>query len=251
MKRWPLNFRFERKTEMKNKTIIWAVAALVTAVAVGAQDYSVALEQGTAGFRLQGQQLTWQIAVEDGASEVRVGGVDLEATFFEDGHSAGTISWVGPTLDGASLSLDGVVRGTLVRTGAGTGGGGGGGGGNDPPPGDTSPCAAEAGCVLGDRFEIQLQATGPDGPLSVTAVELTDETVYFWFRDENNVEVFAKVPSGTCGVNGRFWFFAGGATDVDVEITLRDTRTGDVQQYSSTGRFTAINDTAAFDTCDA
>ena len=105
--------------------------------------------------------------------------------------------------------------------------------------------------MLGGRFEIVVEATGPQGPLAVTSVQLTDETVYFWFLDANNVEVFAKVPSGSCGVNNRFWFFAGGATDLDVEIRVRDTVTGDVQQYSSNGRFTAINDTAAFATCNS
>ena len=79
--------------------------------------------------------------------------------------------------------------------------------------------------------------------------DLTSDTDWFYFFDPANVEVFVKVPQGTCGVNVRYWVFAGGATDLDVNIRVRDTTTGDIKTYTRTGAFQAVNDTSAFATC--
>ena len=83
------------------------------------------------------------------------------------------------------------------------------------------------------------------------AVPLTSDTGTFWFFDEANVEIVVKVLDG-CGVNGHYWVFAGGLTDLEVNLTVDDVVSGQSTTYfNRQGRaFRPITDTAAFATCD-
>ena len=79
---------------------------------------------------------------------------------------------------------------------------------------------------------------------------LTADTGYFWFFDPANVEMVIKVLRG-CGVNGNYWVFAGGLTNVQTVLTVRDTLTGSVKTYTNPqGRaFQPIQDIDAFAAC--
>jgi|GEM_PF-2494420 len=120
-----------------------------------------------------------------------------------------------------------------------------------PPP----PCVdGPRTLCLGadDRFEVKViwttQAPTPSGPSGTGQREkLTLDTGYFWFFRDTNVEMVVKVLDG-CPVNGRFWVFAGGLTNVGVEMTVRDTETDATQVYSNKlGQpFQPIQDTTAF-----
>ena len=79
---------------------------------------------------------------------------------------------------------------------------------------------------------------------------LTSDSGYFWFFDENNVEMVIKVLDG-CGLNERYWVYAAGLTDVGVVLTVDDTETGQVNVYTNTlgEAFRPIQDTDAFATC--
>ena len=79
---------------------------------------------------------------------------------------------------------------------------------------------------------------------------ITDNTGYLWFFKAANVEVVLKVLNG-CASNGHYWFFAGGLTNVEVVIKVKDTLTGAEQTYTNPlGQpFQPIQDTAAFATC--
>ncbi len=118
-----------------------------------------------------------------------------------------------------------------------------------------TPDSAAPQLELGDgrfRVEVVWQAT-PTGPVGLgQPVALTDDTGYFWFFNPDNVEMVLKLLDG-CGVNGRYWVFAGGLTNVDVDITVIDTATGDRMTYANPmgTPFQPIQDTAAFATCDA
>ncbi|HUG75365.1 MAG TPA: hypothetical protein VMM81_06815, partial [Acidimicrobiia bacterium] len=92
----------------------------------------------------------------------------------------------------------------------------------------------------------------PTGSGRGTAVSLTDDTGYFWFFDAANVEAVIKVLDA-CPLNTRFWVFAGGLTDVEVEMRVTDTATGEVVTYVNPQgtAFQPIQDTSAFDSCDA
>ncbi len=114
-------------------------------------------------------------------------------------------------------------------------------------------CATNATtlCVNNDRFEITISFTTNNGDSGVgQAQKLTDDTGYFWFFDQANVEVVVKVLDG-CVINGKFWVFAGGLTDVEVTMTIRDTQSGAVKTFVNPQKtpFDPVQDTSAFMTC--
>ena len=104
-------------------------------------------------------------------------------------------------------------------------------------------------CLNNGRFSVAASFTeSPEGlPVQATAVPLTADTGYFWFFDPANVELVVKVLTG-CSVNNEYWVFAGGLTDVGVEMKITDTVTGKVKMYSNTvgTPFQPIQDSSAF-----
>lgn len=116
----------------------------------------------------------------------------------------------------------------------------------------SSACAGDTAlCLQGGRFKVTAEWDTPAGQSGTgKAHQLTDETGYFWFFAESNVEVVVKVLDA-CGAFGRFWVFAAGLTDVGVELRVEDTATGAVRTYPHpAGKpFQALQDTNAFATC--
>jgi photosystem II stability/assembly factor-like uncharacterized protein len=103
----------------------------------------------------------------------------------------------------------------------------------------------------GDRFKLDVTWETPDGKSGRgMPVALTSDTGYFWFFDAGNVEMVIKVLRG-CGVNGSYWVYAGGLTNVRTVLTVTDTATGKVKTYvNPQGRaFQPIQDTSAFPVC--
>lgn len=121
------------------------------------------------------------------------------------------------------------------------------------PPGP-APCTADATtlCLNNGRFEVKAAWATPAGDSGPGhAAPLTADTGTFWFFAQANVEVVIKVLDA-CGYNSRFWVYAGGLTNVQVTLTVRDSRTGDVRTYTNPqGKaFQPIQDTDAFPGCD-
>ena len=79
---------------------------------------------------------------------------------------------------------------------------------------------------------------------------LTSDSGYFWFFDPSNVELAVKALNG-CGVNGHYWVFAGGLTNIEVTLTATDTATGETRTYANVqgSAFRPIVDTVAFGSC--
>ena len=116
-----------------------------------------------------------------------------------------------------------------------------------------APCSIDATtfCAGSDsRFKVRVTWNTSDGRSGAgQAVVLTSDTGYFWFFSSNNVEMVIKVVDGRA-VNGKFWVFAAGLTNVNVVITVTDTQTGEVKTYSNPQgmAFLPIQDTSAFST---
>jgi hypothetical protein len=114
------------------------------------------------------------------------------------------------------------------------------------------PCAAgpTAACLAGGRF--QVEASWSTGPTSGAgqAVALTPDTAYFWFFAASNLELVVKVLDG-CALNGNYWVFAGGLTDVLVNLRVTDSLSGYVEIYANPAGtpFPQVQDTAAFAAC--
>ena len=118
------------------------------------------------------------------------------------------------------------------------------------------PQAAPGECTAGDktlclengRFRVRLDWETEDEQTGAgKAMPLTGDTGLFWFFEPANIEIVIKVLDG-CAVNGNRWVFAGGLTDVAVEMTVVDTQTGATRTYANRlGRpFRAIKDTTFF-----
>jgi Leucine-rich repeat (LRR) protein len=108
-------------------------------------------------------------------------------------------------------------------------------------------------CLAGGRFKVETAWRRPDGQTGVgQAVKLTGDTGYFWFFDASNVETVVKVLDA-CSFNQRFWVYAGGLTDVQVDLTVTDTTSGAVRTWRNplSTAFQPIQDSSAFATCSA
>jgi CSLREA domain-containing protein len=81
-----------------------------------------------------------------------------------------------------------------------------------------------------DRFRVTarwaVRGEAGDGQ----SLPLALDTGAFWFFSPANLELTVKVLDG-CGVNGRFWVFLSGLTDVGIEVTVEDTLTGESWLY--------------------
>jgi hypothetical protein len=105
-------------------------------------------------------------------------------------------------------------------------------------------------CLNNGRFKVTATFdAGSSGSGDAHVVKLTGDTGYLWFFNGSNVEAVIKVLNA-CSF-GYYWVFAGGLTNVKVEITVTDTQTMTVKTYRNppSTAFQPIQDTSAFPTC--
>lgn len=106
-------------------------------------------------------------------------------------------------------------------------------------PGPVPTCGADGGagalCLQSGRFEVTAQwSTG--GGAGGTAGSISgnlDSSGLFWFFDPSNWELMIKVLDA-CPINGHFWIFAAGLTDVEYELRIEDLWTGLSRTYFNT-----------------
>lgn len=107
-------------------------------------------------------------------------------------------------------------------------------------------------CLNGGRFQVRAQwQTNAGNSGAGQAVSMTNDTGYFWFFGPDNVELVVKVLNGCALPNPSYWVFASGLTNVGVDLTVLDTKTGVTKAYHNPVNqpFVAIQDTGAFATC--
>jgi uncharacterized repeat protein (TIGR01451 family) len=103
-------------------------------------------------------------------------------------------------------------------------------------------------CLLGGRFKVQVdwQSLNNSAAGIGAARPITADTGAFWFFDAANLELVVKVIDGR-GLNGKFWVFFGALSDLQYQIKVTDTQTGEVRQYvNEQGNLTSAADTGAF-----
>ncbi|HEV3457491.1 MAG TPA: hypothetical protein VHG32_13090 [Thermoanaerobaculia bacterium] len=126
--------------------------------------------------------------------------------------------------------------------------------GDDAAAQPEEPAAANVATSLllnNNRFKVDVIWRTTDGKSgSGTPVALTNDTGYFWFFESSNVEMVIKVLSA-CALDGKYWVFAGGLTNVHTTVTVTDTKTGKFKTYVNPQgvSFQPVQDTAAFSTC--
>ncbi|HVS63368.1 MAG TPA: hypothetical protein VMT85_07675 [Thermoanaerobaculia bacterium] len=112
----------------------------------------------------------------------------------------------------------------------------------------TTPCVAGAQqlCLADGRFSVRVSWRDFEGNTGTgNATPLTADTGAFWFFDEANVEIVAKVLDAR-GVNGFFWVFYGALSNVEYTLTVDDSVTGNSKTYfNPLGSFGSVGDTSA------
>jgi len=109
-------------------------------------------------------------------------------------------------------------------------------------------------CLQDGRFERTIgwsTAAGEVGSGRVVPSAQATDSGLFYFFDSGNWEVLAKVLDG-CAVNGHHWVFLASATDVGLDVTVRDVEAGAMRHYrKDAGRpAAAVTDVGAFpDSC--
>jgi hypothetical protein len=106
-------------------------------------------------------------------------------------------------------------------------------------------------CLGGGRFQVQASWKTPNGNAGpAQAASLTDDSGRFWFFNPDNTELTVKVLNACSGFD-RYWVFASGLTNVEVQITVTDTEAGKTRRYFiPQGRdFAPVLDASAFATC--
>jgi ELWxxDGT repeat protein len=119
-----------------------------------------------------------------------------------------------------------------------------------PGTGTFGGCAESdtALCLNDDRFRVEVTWSDPRSGSSDQgrAIPSTDDSGFFWFFDAENVELVVKLLDGRT-VNGNFWFFYGGLSDVEYTLTVTDTVEGTRKTYRNPfGDICGRADTAGF-----
>ena len=115
---------------------------------------------------------------------------------------------------------------------------------------DAARCSQDDVLCLGN-FEVEVEWNDGKGGLGRgMAEQLTADAGDFWFFHPANIELVVKVLDG-CQVNGHYWVFAAGLTDVEVTTTVRDLKSGLEMSWTNPQGtlFEPLGDTSAFATC--
>ncbi len=122
--------------------------------------------------------------------------------------------------------------------------------GREPQQGS---CVANATtlCLTGGLFEVKATYKTPAGDVGVALSHgMTADSGYFHFFDPDNAELVVKVLDA-CRSYDRYWVFASGLTNLEVNVEVTDTRTGTRQTYGNAQfvPFQPVIDQATFATC--
>jgi len=114
-------------------------------------------------------------------------------------------------------------------------------------PGACVPTATRF-CILNNRFAVTAtwrDFAGNTG--TANTGNLTDDTGYFWFFDEANVEVVLKMVDAGA-FNGHFWVYYGALSNVEYTLTVTDTVAGGPSKIyrNALGQFGSFGDIGAF-----
>ena len=99
-----------------------------------------------------------------------------------------------------------------------------------------------------DRFAVVIdQVTGVSDGFGTPVRFGSKESAFFWFYTDQNFEVMIKVLDA-CGINGRYWVFAGALTNQGYRIRVGDVLTQQIRNYTNAQgtNAAAVTDTTGF-----
>ncbi len=116
----------------------------------------------------------------------------------------------------------------------------------------SAPChgpeAEEALVLLGSRFRISARwRVGGEEGIARPGPEASGQSGVMWFFEPSNWELLVKVIDG-CALNGHYWLFAAGTTDVGFSLEAVDVSTGQERalEHAAGSAMIPVQDTAAF-----
>ena len=115
-------------------------------------------------------------------------------------------------------------------------------------PADLCEPMATVLCLQDGRYRVTLDWSASDGEGAAARVSdaQTAEAGLFFFFAPANLEVLVKVLDG-CDVNGHHWVSAASATDMGLDLVVRDVWSGGERRYvKEAGEPEAFTDTSAF-----
>jgi len=104
-------------------------------------------------------------------------------------------------------------------------------------------------CLLAGRFRLSVRFRDPQtgDELPAVGIPSTDRTGLFWFFGPDNLELIVKMLDGRA-LNGHFWFFSGGLSNLEYRVIVTDLETGEVREYENpAGEICGHADVEAFD----
>lgn len=107
-------------------------------------------------------------------------------------------------------------------------------------------------CLNNERFLVEARWATADGNSGFgQKVRLDSDFGYFWFFSPTNAELFVKVLDACVEPFNRYWVFAAGLTNVEVELTVTDTLANETRIFTNPlgTPFAPIQNTQTFDTC--
>ena len=110
------------------------------------------------------------------------------------------------------------------------------------PPSDSGPTY-----MLGERFQMYGEWTSPTERGALHGAPMTRDSMAFYFFTPENIEIVVKVLDG-CAINGHRWLFMAGMTDVEFDLQVKDTQTGQLWRVANgLGKpFAPVGDVTAF-----
>ena len=108
-------------------------------------------------------------------------------------------------------------------------------------------------CLNDDRFKVEVNWRRPSGQTGIGVPDkYTGDSALFWFFNPENIELIVKVLNGCSRPQPAYWVFAGGLTNVEVDVRVTDLdNPTQVRTYSNPQGFPyqPSLDTNAFATC--
>lgn len=115
-----------------------------------------------------------------------------------------------------------------------------------PPPPTCQPSATTL-CLQNGRFSVTGTFVNNGTTGTAQAIQSTVDSGYFWFFNSNNPELGVKIVDGR-PVNGSFWIYWGGLTNLEYTLTVTDVTTNTTEVYHNVAGSTCGGSDTSFGT---
>jgi hypothetical protein len=103
-----------------------------------------------------------------------------------------------------------------------------------PPPEPLCTTDDDTGCLVDDRFKVEVTWRTENGATGVGhVVPHSDNSVLVWFFEPSNVEMLLKVLDACAPPFEKYWVFYAATTNVEFSVKVTDVVTGVEKEYKN------------------